>query len=70
MCVATGAMASRRTGSNREVLRAVIETCADACRICGEECERHAEMHEHCRVCAETCRRCEDACNQALPQVH
>ncbi len=70
ICVATGAMASRRTGSNREVLRAAIETCADACRICGEECERHAQMHEHCRVCAETCRRCEDACNQALPQVH
>ncbi len=28
----------------------------------GDECEKHAQMHEHCRVCAEACRRCESAC--------
>jgi Domain of Unknown Function (DUF326) len=37
-----------------------------ACRSCGDECERHAAMHEHCRVCAEACRRCEQACNELL----
>lgn len=70
MCEAVGSMASRRTGSNHEVLRAAIQACAVACRICGEECERHAHQHEHCRVCADACKSCEQACNEALPQVH
>jgi hypothetical protein len=33
---------------------------------CAEECERHAEHHDHCRVCAEACRRCEEACSALL----
>jgi Domain of Unknown Function (DUF326) len=28
--------------------------------------ERHARMHEHCRVCAQACRRCEQACRELL----
>lgn len=70
VCDATARLASRRTGSNPELLRQVIDTCAVACRLCGEECARHAEQHEHCRICAEACRSCEQACRQALPSVH
>ena len=69
ICAATGAMASRRTGSNIAVLKAVITACAEACRACAEECSRHAEMHEHCRICAEACRSCEQACRDALLQM-
>ncbi|WP_181706096.1 four-helix bundle copper-binding protein [Chthonobacter rhizosphaerae] len=65
VCAATGAVASRRTGSNESVIKMMIEACAEACRLCGEECARHAQMHEHCRICAEACRRCEEACRQA-----
>lgn len=53
---------SRRAGSNQEVLRAIIETCALTCRACAEECEKHAGQHEHCKVCAAECRSCEQAC--------
>jgi len=70
LCMATGAMASRRTGSNIEVLRAALNACAEACRVCGTECRGHAEMHEHCRICADACQSCEQACRTALPQVH
>lgn len=70
VCEATGALASRRAGSNQEVLRTMIETCALACRICAEECEKHAEKHEHCLVCAEECRHCEEACVAAIRSVH
>ena len=70
LCDATARLASRRTGSNTELLRQVIEACATACRLCGEECARHADRHEHCRICAEACRACEQACRQALPTVH
>lgn len=70
VCAATGNLASRRTGSNQELLRQMIQTCAEACRICGEECARHADQHEHCQICADSCRRCEQACRQAMGTVH
>jgi len=47
-------------------VRAQLQACALACRTCGDECEAHAEMHEHCRICAEACRECEEACTQLL----
>jgi hypothetical protein len=66
ICSAAGAIASRRTGANEETIRRTLEACATACRLCGEECERHAKMHEHCRICADACRRCERSCQEAL----
>src|SRR3982751_2009540 len=66
ICLASGAIATRRTGSNESVVLEVLSACATACRLCGEECARHAEKHEHCRICAEACRECEDACNEAI----
>uniref|UniRef100_UPI0038991ECB four-helix bundle copper-binding protein n=1 Tax=Microvirga roseola TaxID=2883126 RepID=UPI0038991ECB len=69
ICMATGTVATRRTGSNEEVIRRMLAACMDACRTCGEECERHAGMHEHCRICAEACRRCEQACRQAMDSM-
>lgn len=65
VCAATGAVATRRSGSNEIVIRAMLDACATACRLCAEECDRHAGMHEHCRICAEACRTCEDTCRQA-----
>jgi hypothetical protein len=70
VCEATGSLASRRTGSNQEVLRTMLETCVLACRVCAEECEKHAKDHEHCRISAEECRNCERACSAALQSVH
>jgi hypothetical protein len=66
VCAATGVLANRRTGSNEEVIRRMLEACVAACRICGEECRRHAASHEHCRICADACQACGRACQQAL----
>jgi hypothetical protein len=66
ICVSTGQALTRQTEADRSVLRAAVEACAIACRVCGDECERHASHHEHCRLCMEECRRCEDACNALL----
>ena len=66
VCAATGIVATRRSGSNEAVIKAMIDACTTACGLCAEECERHAKMHEHCRVCAEACRGCEDACRKAM----
>lgn len=64
LCTTTGRVLSRQEAP--ELARAVLEACALACRLCAEECEKHAGHMEHCRVCAEACRRCEAACNQLL----
>lgn len=66
VCLATVQVLTRQTGHNSAVLRSQLETCIAACRSCGDECERHAEMHEHCRICAEACRACERACRDLL----
>lgn len=66
VCIATGNVVSRHTGYDANLTRAMLQACAAACGSCREECERHAGMHEHCRICAEACRRCEQACNALL----
>ncbi|WP_084032747.1 four-helix bundle copper-binding protein [Chelativorans sp. J32] len=70
VCTATGALASRRTGRNADVLRAMIQVCEQACRTCADECRKHADHHEHCRICAEVCLSCAQACREAIADVH
>lgn len=69
VCAATGSVASRRTGANEQIIKRMIETCADACRFCGEECVKHSKVHEHCRICTNACQRCEDACREAAGTI-
>jgi hypothetical protein len=69
VCATTGNVLSRQTEFDATLARAVVQACAEACRVCGGECERHAEHMEHCRVCAESCRDCEQACNEILTAI-
>src|SRR5918997_1098137 len=46
MCDATGKILSRQTAFDAEIAKATLQTCAQACRLCGNECEGHAEHHE------------------------
>lgn len=66
VCTATVAVISRRTAYGDAVTGPLLEACAATCGRCGEECERHAGEHPHCRVCGEACRRCEQACRDLL----
>ena len=69
ICSATVAVISRQTAGDVSVTRPLLEACAAVCKSCGDECERHAEMHAHCRICAESCRRCEQACRKLLDAI-
>jgi hypothetical protein len=69
VCVATGRVLVRQTDYEHEIAKALLEACVRTCGICAQECERHAQMHEHCRLCAETCRRCEAACSRLLDKA-
>lgn len=67
ICFTTGRVVSRQTEYDANLTRAIVEACLQACRSCGDECERHGEQGmDHCRVCAEACRRCERACEGLL----
>ncbi|GAA2496859.1 four-helix bundle copper-binding protein [Streptomyces gobitricini] len=66
ICAATDSVLSRHTGCDANITGAILRACAMVCKACGDECERHADMREHCHVCAEVCRCCEQACNQLL----
>jgi hypothetical protein len=66
VCESTGKILSRETAFDAGLAHAVVQACTDACGRCGDECERHAEHHEHCRVCADACRRCEQACEDVF----
>ena len=66
VCETTARVLSRHTGYDAGVSRVVLEACATACKVCGDECASHAAMHAHCQVCAEMCRTCEQACRELL----
>lgn len=66
VCVTTGNLLSRQTEPEVALLRAQVQACAVACRACGQECAKHAQHHEHCRICAESCQRCAEACDRLL----
>ncbi len=70
LCDATGRIVSRQTAFEPHMVTAALQACATARRLCGDECERHAQHGmEHCRVCAEACRACEQACNALIGQL-
>jgi len=66
VCTATAAVTSRQTEYDPDVTRPLLQACVVVCRRCGDECGRHAGMHEHCRICEQACRRCEQACQELL----
>ena len=70
MCLATGRIISRQTAFDATVARAALQSCAQICRVCGDECQEHARHGiAHCRTCVEACRRCEKACNTLLASL-
>lgn len=40
----------------------LIRLCADICRQCGQECQKHKS--DHCQECARACFECAEACSQ------
>lgn len=69
VCLTTGALGSRRSGSNAQLVARMLQICEDACRICAQECLKHAEDMPHCRVCADACLDCETACREAAASM-
>jgi uncharacterized membrane protein len=64
ICQTTARLVARPGKQHAGLLRAQLEACATACRACADECEKHADAHEHCAVCAAACRACAEACDR------
>lgn len=60
ICALTARLVARGSAHAQHLLR----ECAEICRQCAEECEKH--QHQHCQDCAAACRRCEEACRQGV----
>ena len=56
-CAAACSRALAEAGTNAML----FEKCADACKACAAECDKHD--HQHCKHCAEICRQCEEECD-------
>jgi hypothetical protein len=69
VCTATAGLVSRQTDYDASITRPLLEACVATCKSCGDECGRHAQHHEHCRVCEQACRRCEQACRELLAAI-
>jgi hypothetical protein len=67
VCEATSKLSVRRTGQNREALRAMLDVCVRICELCAEECSRYD--HAHCKLCAEMCGECARDCRAAIPTI-
>ena len=52
----------RMSGMTPAVMVSMLEACIAMCQLCMDECMRHAEMSEVCRMCAQSCQACMDAC--------
>jgi len=64
-CADICALTARLLARGSEHASHLLRECAEICNICGDECEKHAGHHDHCRECAEVCRRCAEACAKA-----
>lgn len=65
----TARLVARPGAQSAELLRWQLEACATAARACAEECDKHADEMEHCRICAESCRACAEASERMLGAV-
>jgi len=68
ICLVTAKLVARHALEGA-LVRAQLEACALACKVCGDECEKHARMHPHCAVCVESCRQTEQACRTLSEKV-
>lgn len=66
ICGVTGAVLTRQTEYDAPTSKAQLQACREICLTCAEECGKHAQMHEHCRICEQECRRCQESCDRLL----
>jgi Cys-rich four helix bundle protein (predicted Tat secretion target) len=65
ICSATMKVAAYQT-SKPDMLKQLVQTCADYCQQCATACEKHAGHHAECNACMESCKKCADVCKKFI----
>ena len=47
----------------------ICTACAEACKRCGDACEKHGGGDATMKACADECRKCEKVCREMLKHV-
>lgn len=68
MCATAGEILDRFRGPHPELVRAVLEACANVCDVCARETRGQAGRIERCAVAADACEACADACRAMLAE--
>jgi len=68
ICLATARIVSQLTHTDKELVVALLRTCAHACRLCAEECAKHAKMMPNCDIRSQACLHCASACEYLLAE--
>ncbi len=69
-CQAFCVMASALMARQSPMAKFAHEANAEACRMCAEACDQHADNSPMVKQCAEHCRRCEQVCREAARSGH
>lgn len=76
MCMSTADVATammrmmmRPAGYERELMTSMMTTCMAMGEACAAECQKHADVSEHCRICASACKAMVDACASAMSSM-
>jgi hypothetical protein len=62
-------MMMRPAGMQGETMMSMLTATTMMATACADECMRHAEMSEECRMCAEVCRQCAMACQKMMDSM-
>ena len=52
----------RPQGMTPASLMSMLDACIAMCQTCMDECMKHADHSEVCKMCAQSCKACMDAC--------
>jgi hypothetical protein len=67
-CATTCAAAAKIVAAKGPFADLICTACADACKRCGDECDKFKD-DPMMKRCADECRRCEKACRDMLAHV-
>ncbi|PJJ70617.1 hypothetical protein CLV46_0139 [Diaminobutyricimonas aerilata] len=62
-------MMLRPSGFEMQSMMAMMQATMTMMTACAEECEKHADMHEHCKLCAQACRTAAEAMDDMMASM-
>ncbi|MCU1406693.1 MAG: hypothetical protein JWQ43_2996 [Glaciihabitans sp.] len=62
-------MMMRSAGMQMDTMKAMLLATMMMMTACADECMKHADMSDECRMCAEVCRQCAMTCQKMMDSM-